>query len=150
MESRVDYLKLRSGASFSIPFEELVIFATNLDPEDLIDPAFLRRIPYKVEVGAPNLEHYRRIFDAACQQHNMTLSDEVFDFIVYMIREEKGMELAAYHATFIVDQVVATCRFLGIKPDLRSPYIDYAINNLRVRGGNHPQRPDPTARPGRT
>ena len=133
MESRVDFLKLRSGTSFSIPFEELVIFATNLDPEDLIDPAFLRRIPYKVEVGAPNLERYRRIFDAACQQHNMTLSDEVFDFIVYMVREEKGMELAAYHATFIVDQVVATCRFLGIKPDLRSPYIDYAINNLRVR-----------------
>ena len=52
MESRVDYLKLHSGASFTIPFEELVIFATNLDPEDLIDPAFLRRIPYKVEVGA--------------------------------------------------------------------------------------------------
>ena len=50
-----------------------------------------------------------------------------------MVREEKGMELAAYHATFIVDQVVATCRFLGLKPELRSPYIDYAINNLRVR-----------------
>jgi hypothetical protein len=133
MESRVDYLKLHSGASFAIPFEELVIFATNLDPEDLVDPAFLRRIPYKVEVGAPNLEYYRRIFDAECIQHNLTLSDEVFDFIVYMIRDEKAMELAAYHAKFIMDQVVATCQFLGITPELRSPYIDYAINNLRVR-----------------
>ncbi len=133
MESRVDFLKLHSGASFTIPFEELVIFATNLDPEDLIDPAFLRRIPYKVEVGAPSLEHYRSIFDTECKQRNLTLSDEVFDFIVYMVMEEKGMELAAYHATFIVDQVVATCRFLGLTPELRSPYIDYAINNLRVR-----------------
>ncbi len=54
MESRVDYMKLRTGASFSIPFEEIVIFATNLDPEDLMDPAFLRRLPYKIEVGPPS------------------------------------------------------------------------------------------------
>ena len=47
MESRVDYLKLHTGKSFSIPFEALVIFSTNLDPEDLMDPAFLRRCPIK-------------------------------------------------------------------------------------------------------
>jgi hypothetical protein len=133
MESRVDYLKMHTGTSFCIPFEELVIFATNLDPEDLIDPAFLRRLPYKIEVGPPGLEQYRRIFEEECRRHNMALSDEVFDFIVNMVREEKGLELAAYHATFIIDQVVATCRFLGKTPELRSPYIDYAINNLRVR-----------------
>ena len=53
LESRVDYLKLHTGKSFSIPFEELVIFSTNLEPEDLMDPAFLRRLPYKIEVGPP-------------------------------------------------------------------------------------------------
>ena len=51
MESRVDYLKLHTGKSFSIPFEALVIFSTNIDPEDLMDPAFLRRLPYKIEVS---------------------------------------------------------------------------------------------------
>ena len=56
LENRVDYLKLHTGKSFSIPFEELVIFSTNLEPEDLMDPAFLRRLPYKIEVGAPSLE----------------------------------------------------------------------------------------------
>ncbi len=90
MESRVDYLKLHTGTSFAIPFEELVIFATNLEPEDLIDAAFLRRIPYKIEVGPPSLEQYRRIFEMECKRRNMPLSDEVFDFIVYMVREEKG------------------------------------------------------------
>ena len=54
LESRVDYLKLHTGKSFSIPFEELVIFSTNLEPEDLMDPAFLRRLPYKIEVGPPD------------------------------------------------------------------------------------------------
>ena len=67
MESRVDYLKLHTGTSFVMPFEELVIFATNLDPEDLIDAAFLRRIPYKIEVGPPSLEQYRHIFEMEMQ-----------------------------------------------------------------------------------
>ena len=147
MESRVDYLKLHSGTSFAIPFEESVIFATNLEPEDIIDAAFLRRIPYKIEVEPPNLDQYRNIFERECERQNLTLSDEVFDFIVYLVREEKGLDLAGFHATFIVDQVVATCRFLGVKPELRSPYIDYAINNLRVRR-NPAVETDPARRSG--
>jgi hypothetical protein len=133
MESRVDYLKLRTGASFSIPFEELVIFATNLDPEDLMDPAFLRRIPYKIEVGPPSLEQFRQIFDTECQRHGMILDDDIFKFIVYMITHDKGLPLAGFQPIFIIEQVVATCRFMEKKPELKSPYIDYAINNLRVK-----------------
>ena len=133
LESRVDYLKLHTGKTISIPFEELVIFSTNLEPEDLMDPAFLRRLPYKIEVGPPDLEHYRCIFERECARQGLTLRDEVFNFIVYMVKEEMGLELAAYHPRFIVDQVVATCRFLGQTPELKSPYIDYAINNLGVR-----------------
>jgi hypothetical protein len=133
LESRVDYLKLHTGKTISIPFEELVIFSTNLEPEDLMDPAFLRRLPYKIEVGPPDLEHYRTIFERECARKGLTLRDDVFNFIVYMVREEMGLELAAYHPRFIVDQVVATCQFLGRNPELKSPYIDYAINNLGVR-----------------
>jgi hypothetical protein len=140
MESRVDYLKLHTGTSFAIPFEEVVIFATNLEPEDLIDAAFLRRIPYKIEVGPPSLDQYRLIFEAECERRNMALSNKVFDFIVYMVREEKGLDLAAFHATFITDQVAATCRFLGKTPELRSPYINYAIENLRVNRSSAPER----------
>jgi hypothetical protein len=139
MESRVDYLKLNSGASFSIPFEEIVIFATNLNPEDLMDPAFLRRLPYKIEVGPPSLDQFRRIFQMECARHNLTLSDEVFSFIVYMITKEKELELAGFQPTFIVEQVSATCRFLGKDPELKSPYVEYAVNNLRVRRNAEPR-----------
>ncbi|MGB8029791.1 MAG: hypothetical protein WCF30_08995 [Terracidiphilus sp.] len=139
MESRVDYLKLRSGASFSIPFEEIVIFATNLNPEDLMDPAFLRRLPYKIEVGPPGLDQFHRIFQMECARHSLTLSDEVFNFIVYMITKEKELELAGFQPTFIVEQVTATCRFLGKDPELKSPYVEYAVNNLRVRRNAEPR-----------
>jgi hypothetical protein len=135
LESRVDYLKLHTGKTFSIPFEELVIFSTNLEPEDLMDPAFLRRLPYKTEVGAPTLELYRRIFEKECERVGMSLPDEEFDMIVHKIRVEKELEFAAYHPKFIVDQVVASCRFMGQDPHFESRFIDYAIDNLRVKRG---------------
>jgi DNA polymerase III delta prime subunit len=135
LESRVDYLKLHTGKSFSIPFEELVIFSTNIDPEDLMDPAFLRRLPYKIEVGAPSMESYERIFTKECARQGLEISGEVFERIVYKVTQEKELELAAYHPRFIVDQVVATCRFMGEAPHFERRFIDYAVDNLRVRQG---------------
>jgi hypothetical protein len=133
LESRCDYLKLHTGKSFRIPFEAMVIFSTNLEPEDLMDPAFLRRLPYKIEVGAPSLERFRRIFEQECRRHGILLPDDVFAAIVDKITREKGLEFAAYQPRFIVDQVVATCRFVGQAPHLEARFIDYAVDNLRVR-----------------
>jgi hypothetical protein len=133
LESRLDYLKLHTGKSFSIPFEELVIFSTNLEPEDLMDPAFLRRLPYKLEVGAPDREQFKRIFETVNEHQSLTLADDVFESIVAKITRGKGLDLAAFHPKFIVDQVVATCRFVGKPPHFEPRFIDYAIDNLRVR-----------------
>jgi hypothetical protein len=135
LESRVDYLKLHTGKSFSIPFEELIVFSTNLEPEDLMDTAFLRRLPYKIEIGAPTLDLYRQIFDKECKRQGLAMDDNTFDFIVHQVIEEKELELAAYHPRFIVDQVVATCKFMGKKPHFEPRFIEYAINNLRVKRG---------------
>ncbi len=135
LESRVDFLKLHTGKTFSIPFEELIVFSTNLDPEDLMDTAFLRRLPYKIEVGAPSLENYRTIFNNECERRGMELPDDVFNLIVHKITEEKGLELAAYQPRFIADQVAATCRFMGRPPHFEPRFIEYAINNLRVKPG---------------
>jgi len=141
LESRVDYLKLHTGKSFRLPFEELVIFSTNLDPEELMDPAFLRRLPYKIEVGPPDVDRYRRIFEAECARHRFPLSDEVFSYIVYRIKKEKGLELAAYQPRFIVDQVVATCRFMEESPHFERRFIDYALDNLRVKNSHRNDLP---------
>jgi energy-coupling factor transporter ATP-binding protein EcfA2 len=133
LENKIDYLKLHSGKSVSIPFEELVIFSTNLEPEDLMDPAFLRRLPYKIEVGSPSLEIYKTIFEKECAKQGMTLPSEALDHIVHKLKDEKGLQLAAYQPKFIVDQVVATCRFMGQPAHFEPRFIDYALNNLRVK-----------------
>ncbi len=135
LENRLDFLKLHTGKTFSIPFEEMVIFSTNLDPEDLMDPAFLRRLPYKIEVAAPDLERFRRIFKRECQRCGLVYSEATFVAILSRITDEKKLALAAYQPRFIVDQVVATCRFLGQSPHFEPRFINYAIDNLRVRPG---------------
>ena len=61
------------------------------------------------------------------------MTDEIFDIIVHKVTVEKGLEFAAYHPRFIVDQVVATCRFMRETPHFEPRFIDYAIDNLRVR-----------------
>jgi hypothetical protein len=133
LENRYDYLKLHTGKSFTVPFEELVVFSTNLEPEDLMDPAFLRRLPYKIEVKGPTLEFFKRIFELESTRQGLTVTDEIFNSVVHKIRMERGLDLAAYQAKFIVDQVVATCRFMGQPAHFEPRFIDYAADNLRVR-----------------
>jgi hypothetical protein len=132
LESRVDFLKLHTGKSFSVPFEELIIFSTNLEPEDLMDPAFLRRLPYKIEVGPPSLESYREIFEKECAKQGFELPKEAFDSIVYKLNHEKELDLACYQPRFIVDQVVASCRFMQQPPRFEPRFVNNALNNLRV------------------
>jgi hypothetical protein len=135
LESRVDYLKLHTGKSFSIPFDELVIFSTNLEPEDLMDPAFLRRLPYKIEIGSPSVELYKRIFTKECNTHGMELTDEMFNSIVYKIQQVKQVDLACFQPRFLLEQVAASCKFMEQPPFLEPRFLNYAIDNLRVNRG---------------
>ena len=132
LERRIDYLKLQTGKTFVLPFEELVIFSTNLEPEDLMDQAFLRRIPYKLEVSNPTREQFRRIFEIESRAAGLKLTDDAFASITQTITSRKGLNLAAYHPKFIVDQVVAACRFTGQPPSFDTRFIEYAVKNLRV------------------
>ena len=144
LESRVDYLKLHTGKSFSIPFEELIIFSTNMEPEGLMDPAFLRRLPYKIEIAAPSLDNYRKIFIKEAAKQNLQLTAEVFNYIVHKLRFEKEMEFGGYQPRFIVDQVVATCRFMGQPIHFEPRFIDYALDNLRVKRKPPVQEQEPS------
>lgn len=133
LENRRDYLKLHTGKSFGLPFEAMVIFSTNLEPADLMDPAFLRRIPYKLEVAAPSLAAYRRIFDSVAAANGLSLTDEVFGHVTQTIVGTQGSPLAAYQPKFLVDQVVAACSFRQQPPSFDRTFLDYALSNLMVR-----------------
>ena len=63
LEKRYDFLTLSSGKKVRVPFDQLILFSTNLEPKQLVDEAFLRRIPYKIKLHEPTVAEYRRIFD---------------------------------------------------------------------------------------
>jgi hypothetical protein len=133
LENRMDYLKLHTGKSFGLPFEALVIFSTNLEPADLMDPAFLRRIPYKLEVTGPSREAFRRIFEKISKSQGLAISDDIFDYVVSELVDKRGTELANYQPKFLIDQIVAACGFKERPPQFDRKLIDYAISNLSVR-----------------
>ncbi|MGF1611025.1 MAG: hypothetical protein ACFCUQ_16595 [Kiloniellales bacterium] len=132
LESRVDFMKLHTGKTFTIPFDELVIFSTNLAPGDLMDPAFLRRIPYKLKTRGPNDKDFRKIFDMVSKNANLSPNDDVFDMVVEELRERRGVELACYQPKFIADQVVSACKYRGDAPKYSRELVANALANLYV------------------
>lgn len=133
MESRVEYLKLHTGKSFSLPFEELVVFSTNLKPSDLMDPAFLRRIPYKLEIGGPTRREFRQIFQRMSEASGIAVNDDVIDFVLASLREQNNFPLAGFQPKFILDQIAAICKFEGVPRQFRPQFLDMALANLHTK-----------------
>jgi hypothetical protein len=129
MESRVDYFKLTTGASFSVPFDVLLMFSTNLEPSELMEPAFLRRIQYKIKLFEPTRDQYRQIFEEVATSRGLELIDEVFDFVVERLRAGK-FGLAYYQPRFICEQVVEACKCYNMPPRLTKALAADALANL--------------------
>lgn len=81
LEEHADYLTLSTGKKVEVPFEQLIIFSTNIDPADLVDEAFLRRIRHKIRVEAPGREVYERIFEFECQRRGYDYDPVVVDYL---------------------------------------------------------------------
>ena len=81
LEEHIDYLTLATGKKFSVPFEQLIIFSTNLDPRELVDEAFLRRIRHKIQIGPPSREHFTQIFELACGQQQIPFNPGAVQYL---------------------------------------------------------------------
>ena len=133
MESRVEYLKLHTGKTFSLPFDELVIFSTNLAPAALMDGAFLRRIPYKIEIGGPSRDEYRRIFQRVCEAKGIPPDAFFVDAVIDDLTERNDFPLASFQPQFLIDQVLAASRFDAVAPTLTGEYLTLGLSNLHTR-----------------
>jgi energy-coupling factor transporter ATP-binding protein EcfA2 len=132
LNSRVDYLTTHTGKSIMIPFDEIVIFSTNMHPDDLMDPAFQRRISYKLETVEPPEDLFRKVFDSMAKKFGLVLSDEIYQRVLASIRGNDA-PLAYFQPKFIVEQVLASCKFEGTKPQFTLENIDDALANLFIK-----------------
>ncbi len=132
LSNRVDYLSLHTGKSFQVPFDELVIFSTNMHPDDLMDPAYLRRITYKIETVAPPEELFHQVFVDVAQKERIEFCEETYQQVLKEIRD-KDAPLAYFHPSFIVNQVIASCKFAGTDAQFTTENVQRAMRNLFVR-----------------
>lgn len=132
LEGRVDYLTLHTGKKFQVPFDTLVIFATNLEPKSLADEAFLRRIPYKIPIEDPSLEDFARIFELNCRARQLAFHGDLVAYLHRHHYEPMGRPLRACHPRDFLDQVSAMCRYRGIPPVVTSELLDAACASYFV------------------
>jgi predicted ATPase with chaperone activity len=131
LENRVDYLSLASGQKFQVPFEQLTMFSTNLDPKDLVDDAFLRRMRHKVEINAPARDIFERIFNNVVKRLGMNPCPEAIDFL-FERYYTRGRCTRASDARDLLETVQSICRFRRIPVQLtRELMVDAAASFIR-------------------
>jgi predicted ATPase with chaperone activity len=132
LESGVDFLRLRSGQTVEIPFKQLIVFSTNLDPGELVDDAFLRRIQMKVEVGSPDDRMYYRIFALMCQKYRIPFDKHAFIYLLQKWYREQGRVKQSVHPRDILKTIVSICAYEGVEPKLTPTLIDEACTSYFV------------------
>ncbi len=124
LEARVDYLSLHTGRKFQVPFDVLIVFATNLEPRSLADEAFLRRIPYKIFAKNPTPDQFARIFEMNCQRHGIPFDPELVAYLQERYYRERNLSMRACHPRDLIDQAVSLCRYHQRVPELTPALID--------------------------
>jgi predicted ATPase with chaperone activity len=124
LETRIDFLRLHSGQTLEIPFRQLIVFATNLDPSDLVDAAFLRRIQMKVEVGSPDEKMFYQIFAQTCQSLKVPFERNGFLHLLQKWYRECGRPMQSVHPRDILKTLIAICDYAGVAPQMTTELLD--------------------------
>jgi hypothetical protein len=132
LERRTDFLTLLSGMKIEIPFDQLVVFSTNIEPRDLVDEAFMRRIRYKIKVDYPELNEYKEIFEKVCDSNGIAFNDDVFNYLIKHHYEEKNAKLSCCHCRDILDNIIDDAHYRDIKPELTKESVSASCESYFV------------------
>jgi len=126
LDRRVDYLTLRYGVKFQIPFELMVVFSTNLEPSDLADEAFLRRIHNKIYVEAVDAASFDQIFGRVVQSRNIQAEPDSAEYLRKLCLREGRTELRACYPADICNILLSIGRYESRPPQMTKPELERA------------------------
>jgi hypothetical protein len=132
LEKRVDYLTLHTGRKLEVPFDVMIVFSTNLEPRDLVDEAFLRRIRHKIEIGDPSFEEFREIFKRMCIVKEVEYQDQGLAYLLQEWYIKQDRKLRAVHPRDILNQLVDIAAYLGVPAELNKELLDRACRSYFV------------------
>jgi predicted ATPase with chaperone activity len=127
LDRRIDFLTLMGGRTIEIPFEMLVVFASNIDPHKLMDAAFLRRIQTKIKIGSVADDQFREIFRRVADELNVPFDLHIPDELINFIQKNLKQDLRACYPRDIVSQVCWSARYENKKPYVDSKALAQAI-----------------------
>jgi predicted ATPase with chaperone activity len=132
LEKRVDFLTLHTGKKIEVPFDQLIIFSTNLEPKELVDEAFLRRIRYKIQVPNPTWQEYREIMRRICLNRDVAYNDDGLRYLIEHEYPRRKLEPRSVHPRDLVDQLIDIARFTKITPALSRELLAAACRSYFV------------------
>jgi predicted ATPase with chaperone activity len=135
LEKRIDYLTLHTGGKFPVPFDCLLIFATNLDPAELVEEAFLRRIHYKIPVEDPNRDQYEEIFRRCCQASGVAYTAESVTYVFDEFYGKRGIRPRGCHPRDLLAHVTDIAKYRETKPELTPGLLERACRSYFLESG---------------
>jgi predicted ATPase with chaperone activity len=135
LEKRVDFLVLPNGQKISVPFDELIIFSTNLDPKSLVDDAFLRRIPYKIHVKDPSEGQFKQIFGMLCKKYGINYDEDKVNYLIQKHYQGKR-PFRGCQPRDILEQIMNSATYRRVEPVLTEELLDMACRNYFAAMGN--------------
>jgi SpoVK/Ycf46/Vps4 family AAA+-type ATPase len=125
MEHQIDYFTLRTGQKIQLPLRHVLIIATNLSPEKVTDPAFLRRMGYRIFLGPPTPEEYTKIFMQYAQRQGAAVSAETIEGLLERYKAQ-NRELRACEPRDLIERSRDICRFHNRQFELTPKVLDLA------------------------
>lgn len=132
LESGFDFLRLRTGQALQVPFRQLIVFSTNLDPNELVDGAFLRRIQMKVQVKSPDERMFFQIFAVMAKHYGVPLEKDGFMHMAQKWYRDANRKMEAVHPRDILKIIISICEYTGEQPRLVASLVDEACENYFV------------------
>lgn len=119
LDRKIDFLSMSGGKKIEIPFEMLVVFASNFDPAELVDPSFIRRIKTKIKIGAVSDEQFHEIFCRVAKENKVPFDPPIPYILIDFIRSHMNQELRSCYPRDVIDQVRWAASY-----DDKEPYLD--------------------------
>jgi hypothetical protein len=132
MEEKRDFLTAGPGQHFTVPFDVVLVFSTNLNPHELADDAFLRRIGYKISFQPVSAEQYRQIWNDVCAARDLACDPELVDYVIHELHERRGVPLLPCHPRDLLGMAQDRLAYTGTESPITAETLWWAWNNYFV------------------
>ncbi|MEL6526143.1 MAG: ATP-binding protein, partial [Chloroflexota bacterium] len=133
LEKKYDFLTMANGQKIQMPFNVMIIFSTNLDPADLVDDAFLRRIKYKIEVGNPTPKQFRDLFELMCRIKDVPFDERGYNYLIKEWYVKFNRDPRFVHPRDLLNQMNDIANYMGVENTMSNrELIDRAADSYFV------------------